>query len=101
MLIIFITNYNYLKQYGWLFMIIVLVFLFAPFEFYMIYRDIKVNLLIFSTNNPNNLAPESINEYMKFKSQSIISLIGGLSFLSQLTVLVFSIFKPLHKFEKP
>ena len=92
-------NLKKIKKLGWFFMILVLVFLFSPFESYIIYRDIVVSQEIFF-KGLNDINSSMLMDYMKLKSDSRISLLSGLSFLSQITVFILLVFKPLDEIEK-
>jgi uncharacterized membrane protein len=93
--VLLILNKGNIKKNGWLFMVAVLAILFAPFELYMIFKDIEISRIIFWGGGAE-AAADKINEYMKFRSDSKFSLMSGLSFLSQLTIFVFAVFKPLN-----
>lgn len=95
LMLLLILNKGYIKKNGWLFMVAVLAILFAPFELYVIFKDIEISRIIFWGGGAD-AAADKINEYMKFRSDSKFSLISGLSFLSQITIFVFAVFKPLN-----
>ena len=94
-ILLLILNKGQIKRQGWLFMVAILAILFSPFEIYVILKDIEISRIIFWGGGAE-AAADKINEYMKFHSDSKFSLISGLSFLSQITIFVFAVFKPLN-----
>jgi len=95
LLTLLFLNKGKIKKHGWLFMVAILAFLFAPIELYTIFKDIEISRIIFWGGGAD-AASDKINEYMNFRSDSMYSLLGGLSFLSQITIFIFGVFKPLN-----
>ncbi len=95
LLVLLLLHRGNIKKYGWLFMVAVLIIIFSPFELYIIYNDIIISTMIFANNN-FNYGSNEIVEYMKLRTNTTISLINGLSFLSQITVFILAVFKPLN-----
>lgn len=91
-------NYKKLKYEGWLFMNLVLLVLISFFEFYVIYHDIIVSLGIFY-DKINNINSPIIKNYMEFKSSGNVSIFSGLSFIAQINIFIFLVFKPLRRIE--
>jgi len=91
-------NYKKLKYEGWLFMNLVLLVLISFYEFYVIYRDIIVSLGIFY-DKINNINSPIIKNYMEFKSSGNVSILSGLSFIAQINIFIFLVFKPLRRIE--
>jgi len=91
-------NFKKIKYEGWLFMNLVLLVLISFFEFYVIYRDIIVSLGIFY-DKINNINSPIIKNYMEFKSSGNVSIFSGLSFIAQINIFIFMVFKPLRRIE--
>ena len=98
-IMILILKRKHIKQQGWLLMITILILLFSPFEIWNVYSDINVSYEIFF-NHINDFSSELIQNYIKFRMNNILSVFSGLSFLTQLTIIVLIVFKPLDKSEK-
>ena len=77
---------------------LVLLVLISFFEFYVIYRDIIVSLGIFY-DKINNINSPIIKNYMEFKSSGNVSIFSGLSFIAQINIFIFLVFKPLRRIE--
>lgn len=98
-IMILMLNKKIIKQKGWLLMITILILLFSPFELWNVYSDIKVSYEIFF-NQINSFGSEIIQNYFKYRMNNILSVFSGLSFLTQLTIIVLLVFKPLDKSDK-
>ena len=89
-----ITSRLNLKENGWLFVIIVLVLITAPFEIYLMTIDHKLIDMVYSASvNANDLIALTIKRFKVFGSFSIIELV------SYFAIAYLFIFQPL-KMEK-
>ncbi|HRP02996.1 MAG TPA: hypothetical protein PLE30_10160 [Candidatus Kapabacteria bacterium] len=96
LIIILLLNKGKIKENGWLFMIAVLSLIFSPFELYIVYKDVDISSMIF-WGKSLDINSSKILDYMSFRSNSEYSLISSLSFLSQITIFIFAVFKPLNQ----
>jgi len=94
-LIIFFKSKSILKKQGWLFMAFVLFFLTVPFESYMMYLDIRLNMAFWSGKllsfNDYNITSYFLIRFSKLGIPSV------LSFFAVLTSVVMIIWRPLNK----
>jgi hypothetical protein len=92
---IFIYLKEYLRKKGWLFMALILIFLTAPVELYLIYCDLKI---IFAFNNMqiNSFNDAIIQKYFlaRYKHFTVPS---ALSFLASISAVFLLIWRPLDK----
>lgn len=95
---IFILNLDQIKRRGWLFMAAILFFLAAPFEIFTIYHNSLLGIEIFSrgTNHVSDVIRES---YIVRNQNITVRTLSSLSFLANLTAIIFMVFQPLNMAE--
>lgn len=96
-LILFYQFRNILRDKGWLFMCFVLFFMASPIELYKIFLDYRLSMAVYWDNlkdfNSEIIQRDFID---RFKNMTI-NTFSGLSFLSNITVILFMVWQPLNK----
>jgi hypothetical protein len=93
-LFIIISRLN-LKQNGWLFISAVLIFLTAPFEFYLMLIDYKIVMLVLNkVFNPNDVLNLVIKRFTILSSFPIVEI------LSYFAIIYLFLFQPLSGMRK-
>lgn len=90
-LFIFISKIK-LKQNGWLFIILLIVLVTAPFELFLIYKDYQIVNLILGLNPDSLKILETVKDRMLILNS--FSLIEVFCFIA---IIFLTIFKPLKK----
>ena len=96
MFLIFITTSKIsLKENGWLFIILVIVLVMAPFEIYLMTIDYKIITDLMRQNFDSNLIISMLRERIK-----VLSSYPIVAILSHISIFYFIIFQPLTKSDK-
>ena len=90
--VFFVTSKIKIKYEGWLFAIIIIIVITAPFEIYLSTIDLKIVSMIMSNSAPINAISELIKERMIVLSS--FSLIEVFSFAA---IIFLYLFQPLRK----
>jgi hypothetical protein len=94
LIFLFISKIN-LKKEGWFFISLLIIFVTAPFEIYLMFKDYEIINNIFLSNIPSDLIVEKIKERMI--TLSSFSLIEIFSYLG---IIFLFVFKPLRKVDE-
>ena len=86
---------KYLKQYGWLFISLVLFLLAAPWGFYEMYLDLNLNFAVLEKSVTFN--SDAINDLFVTRF-SKISIWAVMSYMLAVTSVLTLIWRPLHKY---
>jgi hypothetical protein len=89
-----------LKQNGWLFMLIILIYLSLPVEVFRSWLDYNLSIALFEQNLTNFNAIEFKDYFFERFENSFYTMIFSLSLLANLTALIFVIWKPLKIVDK-
>lgn len=85
-----------MRYKGWLFMALVLFFIAAPVELYLIYLDIKLSMALFYDNA--QFTDPGVQQYFIERYQNVtLSTLSALAFLAMLTSLIYVIWRPLDR----
>lgn len=84
---------------GWILMCFVLFYLFSPLQLYTIYQDIRLSIAIFQQNVWEFYSQPIQDFFMKRVKSVVYNSVNGLSILSALTIVVYSIWQPLKNEE--
>lgn len=90
--IFILTSRIELKKEGWLFIIILIVLVTAPFEFYLLYKDYKIFTGIYYETLSSEILIGLIKERMQ-----VLSSFSLIEIFSYLGIIFLSVFKPLRK----
>lgn len=94
LIFLFISKIN-LKKEGWFFISLLIIFVTAPFEIYLMFKDYEIINNIFLSNIQSDLIVEKIKERMI--TLSSFSLIEIFSYLG---IIFLFVFKPLRKVDE-
>lgn len=93
--IVFIfTSKIKIKNEGWLFIILMIVIITAPFELYLSYIDLKVVRLLYQTSFEPNVAVDMLR-----KRITVLSSFPSIEVFSYVAAIFIMVFKPLRKNE--
>jgi len=91
---------KYKKEYktaGWLFMSIVLFLIAAPMQLYNAYLDVQLSMHIFWGGNWEFYSEQIQNFFLKRFTTIWQNSFSGLSYLANLTIIIFIVWQPLKK----
>ncbi len=94
--IILIMERKYLKNQGWLFMSIVLFLLVSPIVIYNIYNDFSISRALFYNDLSFMSSDIKSTIFNRYKS-NLNTILSGISYLANFTIIAFSIWKPLSE----
>jgi hypothetical protein len=98
-LIILITERKSLKKEGWLFMSIILFLLVSPVVLYNIYEDFCISRALFYNDLTWLSSDIKTNIFMRYKNNAN-TVLSGISYLASVTIIAFTIWKPLRLTEE-
>ncbi len=86
-----------LKPRGWIIMVFVMIFLTLPIEIFIAYMDIQLAVKIF-WEHVNDFYHPAIKDYFLERFQnSMISMLSGIELLFGITMVIFTVWRPLDK----
>jgi hypothetical protein len=88
---------GYFKEEGWLMMSIFLFLIAAPIQLYNAYLDVQLSMHIFWGGNWEFYSEQIQNFFLKRFTSIWQTSFGGLSYLANLTILVYLVWQPLKK----
>jgi hypothetical protein len=94
----FLFKYKkYFKKEGWLFMSIFLFLIASPIQFYNAYLDTQLSMHIFWGFNWEFYSEQIQNFFVKRYTTIWQSTLSGISYLANLTILIYIVWQPLKK----
>lgn len=85
------------RNEGWLFMSIILFLISSPIQFYNAYLDVQLSMHIFWGGNWEFYSEQIQNFFLKRFTTIWQSTFSGLSYLANLTILIYIVWQPLRK----
>ncbi len=89
----------YFKKEGWLMMSFILFFASSPIQLYLMYLDIQLSVAVFWKGIWEFYSPTILNLFFERINNVLINSLAGISFLSNLTIIVLFVLQPLKKKE--
>lgn len=90
---------QYFRTNGWLFMSIILFLISAPIQLWNGYLDVQLSMHIFWGGNWEFYSEQIQNYFLKRFTTVWQNSLSGLSYLANLTILIYLVWQPLKKVE--
>ncbi len=83
-----------IKERGWLFMALILLFITIPVQGWIICEDIRINLVIAEYGRD---AKQAVEIFLTRQRNILLNALGTLSFLSVMTSVIYLVWQPLDR----